>query len=93
MKMYALRHTFHEKNVLLITLCTTDICVYLFAKPSENFTCVGLSSLFRIGFFANVGFFPNSNPVEFVFFKLYDEINFLLRPEANAMLEIKFPHS
>ena len=61
MKMYALRHNFYMKNVRLITLCITNTCVYLFAKP--NFFFAGGESYFTPIFFANLLFSPNWNPV------------------------------
>ena len=42
--MYALRHNLYMKNVRLITLCITNTCVYLFAKP--NFFFAGGESYF-----------------------------------------------
>ena len=49
------------KNVQLITLCITNTCVYLFAKPNFFFACG--ESYFTPIFFANLLFSPNWNPV------------------------------
>ena len=62
MKMYAWRHTLHLENVSLIFVCTTKTYVHLFAKPKNFFTWGELFFRFpRI--FANLFFFPDTNPV------------------------------
>ena len=61
MKMYASRHTLHLKNVLLITVCTTNTCVNYSQNRKHFSPAAGFFPCFAPIFFANMLFFPDWN--------------------------------